>query len=188
MRKIIAFSNLTLDGFFAGPDGDISWTRREIQDPEWNTFVNENAKGGSTLVFGRKTYELMASYWPTPMAATHNPIVAERMNILPKIVFSRSLDSVGWRNTNLLKGDLVTDMRRLKEQEGGGMAILGSGSIVSQLAQTGLIDEFQVVVNPVVIGTGKSLFAGVDGRLNLKLISSRVFENGNTLLCYEPLT
>ena len=107
------------------------------------------------------------------------------MNSLPKIVFSRTLDEASWRNTQLLKGDLVAEVRELKEGAGEDMAILGSGSIVSQLAQAGLIDEFQIVVNPVVLGKGSALFDGIRS-LPLKLTKTRAFANGNVFLCYEP--
>jgi dihydrofolate reductase len=138
------------------------------------------------LVFGRVTYEMMASYWPSPMAAQNSPTVAKHMNELQKIVFSRTMDKVSWSNTQILKGDMVTEVRRLKEESGLGMVIMGSGTIVSQLAQHGLIDEFQIVLTPNVIGSGRTLFEGVKEKLRLKLKSSRTFKNGNVFLCYEP--
>ena len=121
------------------------------------------------------------------MAARNDPIVAERMNNREKIVFSRTLEKAAWNNTKLVKGDLAAEVRKMKNEAGQGMAILGSGSIVSQLAQAGLIDEYQIVVNPVVLGTGRTMFEGVKEKLKLKLASSRVFGNGNVLLSYEPV-
>jgi dihydrofolate reductase len=129
----------------------------------------------------------MASYWPTPQAMQNDPVVAERMNNLPKVVFSRTLDKASWNNTRLVKGDMPAAVRKLKQEPGEGMAILGSGSVVSQLAQASLIDEYQIVVNPVVLGEGKTLFAGIKEKLNLKLTRTRTFANGNALLCYEPM-
>ncbi len=184
MQRLSAFSMVTLDGFFAGADGDLSWAHRS--DPEWNTFVAGNASGGGTLLFGRKTYELMIQYWPTPMAMRNEPVVAERMNALPKVVFSKTLGEATWSNTRVVKSDLAAEVRRMKKENGRGMAILGSGSIVSQLAREGLIDEYQIVVYPVVLGQGKLLFDGVSKRLPLKLTKTRAFANGNVLLCYEP--
>ena len=134
-------------------------------------------------MFGRVTYEMMASYWPTPAAAKNDPVVAERMNGLSKVVFSRTLEKASWSNTKLVKGDLAGEVRKLK-QSGDDMAILGSGSIVSQLAREGLIDEFQVVVAPVTLGKGKTAFEGSSVRL--KLTRTRAFDNGKVLLCYEP--
>jgi dihydrofolate reductase len=186
MRKLIVFNQVTLDGYFAGPGGDISWAHKGKSDPEWNAFVAENASGGGMLVFGRVTYEMMASYWPTPLAAERDPVVAERLNALPKIVFSRTLDKASWQNTKLLKGDLAAEMRKLKQQPGPGMAILGSGRITAQLAAAGLIDAFQLVVNPIVLGSGRTMFDGIEKQLALKLIRTRAFANGNVLLSYEP--
>jgi dihydrofolate reductase len=138
------------------------------------------------LLFGRITYEFMASFWPTQLAAQMLPIVAERMNNLPKVVFSRTLEQASWNNTKLVKGDMAAEVRNMKEEPGEDLAILGSGSIVSQLTQERLIDEYQMAVIPVILGSGKTMFEGLQGSLNLKLTSSRIFRNGNVLLCYEP--
>jgi dihydrofolate reductase len=184
MRKLNVFNHITLDGYFVDSQGEMRWAHR--QDPEWNEFVANNAKGESPLLFGRVTYQLMASYWPTPMALQAMPEVAERMNALPKIVFSRTLDEAAWNNTRLIKGDLVAETRKLKEEPGEDIVILGSGSIVSQLAQEGLIDEFQLVLNPLVIGKGRTLFETVSGKRPLKLTGTRTFANGNVVLNYQP--
>jgi len=184
MRKLVAFTNVTLDGYFADANGDMSWAHK--QDAEWKAFVADNASSGGELLFGRITYELMAGYWPTPLAIKNDPIVAEGMNNLPKVVFSRTLDKASWKNTKLVKSDLAAEIRKMKKESGQDMVILGSGSIVSQLAQEGLIDEYQMVVNPVVLGKGRNLFDGVKGKLVLKLTKSLTFGNGNVLLCYEP--
>jgi dihydrofolate reductase len=186
MRRLIAFNQVSLDGYFSGAGGDISWAHNNKEDAEWNAFVAGNASGGGVLVFGRVTYELMQSYWPTPLAQQNDAVVAERMNSGPKMVFSRTLDAATWSNTILVKTDPAAEIRELKQVPGPGMAILGSGSIVSQLAQAGLIDEFQIVVKPVVLGKGKTLFEGIKERINLKQTKTRTFNNGNVLLCYEP--
>jgi dihydrofolate reductase len=185
MRKLLAFINVTLDGYFAGPNGELDWAHRAGKDPEWDAFVAENAKSGGTLLLGRVTYEIMVSYWPTPEAKKNDPVVAEGMNSAPKIVFSRTLDKVSWSNTKVIKGDLATEVRKLKQESGPNIATLGSGSIVSQLTQAGLIDEYQLVVHPVVIGQGKALFPDVKKMKTLKLKQSRAFGNGNVLLSYE---
>jgi dihydrofolate reductase len=186
MPRLIAFENVTLDGYFTGPDGDLSWAHAKEKDPEWDEFVAENAGGGGRLLLGRKTYELMASYWPTPQAAQNDPEVAKGMNSLPKVVFSRTLDKATWSNTKLVKDDLAEEVRKMKKDSGDHIAILGSGSIVSQLAKEGLIDEYQIVVNPIVLGKGRTLFDGVREKVNLKRTKTRTFRNGNVLLCYEP--
>jgi dihydrofolate reductase len=185
MRKLVVFNTVTLDGYFVDSKGDMSWAHKN--DDEWNAFVGENASGSGMLVFGRITYELMASYWPTPMALQNSPVVAKGMNAMPKIVFSRTLDSASWSNTKLLKGDLATEVRKLKQEPGPDMVILGSGTIVSQLAQQNLIDEYQIALSPSVLGQGRTMFEGVKQKLNFKLTNSRAFRNGNIFLCYQPL-
>ena len=188
MRRLIVFNNVTLDGYFSAMNPyDFSWAQTGGADPEFDAFIANNARGEGQLLFGRITYELMASYWPTPAAMQNQPTIAEGMNKAPKVVFSRTLDKVSWQNTRLLKGDLADQVRQLKNEPGPGMAILGSGSIVSQLAQAGLIDEYQIVVNPVVLGRGRTMFEGVSKMLPLQLTRTRTFKNGKVLLCYEPM-
>jgi dihydrofolate reductase len=186
MAKLIVFNSVSLDGYFSDANGDMSWAHSP--DAEWQEFVEGNAQGGGLLLFGRITYELMRSYWPTPQAIESFPVVAERMNNLPKVVFSRTLDKATWNNTRLVKDDLAAEVRKLKRDYGTGIAIMGSGSIVSQLARDGLIDEYQIVVCPVVLGKGRTMFEGVEQRLPLKLAKMRAFSNGNVLLCYQPIS
>ena len=185
MRKLLVFNNQSLDGFIADMNGDMSWAHSH--DLEWQAFIADNAKGESQMLFGRKTYDLMASFWPTPQGMQAFPSVAEAMNKAPKVVFSRTPEKATWNNTKLIKTDPAAEVRRLKNEPGPGMVIFGSGSIVSLLAQEGLIDEFQVVVIPVVLSKGKSMFEGIKDKLRLKLTKSRIFGNGNILLCYEPV-
>ena len=186
MRKLVVFNHVSLDGYFVDANGSMQWAKLDVNDAEWNAFVAENAKGEGPLVFGRVTYELMASYWPTPMAAKHDAVVAERMNQLPKVVFSKTLDEASWSNTKLVKGDMAAEIRKMKKEPGDGMVILGSGTIVSQLAKDGLIDEYQMVVDPVVLGKGRTMFDGLTEKLSLKLTRSRVFGNGKVFLSYAP--
>jgi dihydrofolate reductase len=181
MAKLIVFNSVTLDGYFTDASGDLSWAHKS--DPEWNDFVAGNASGESVLLFGRKTYQMMASFWPTPQASKSFPAVAEGMNRRSKVVFSRTLDNVSWSNTRLVKGDLPGEVRAMK-RKGPTIVILGSGTIVAQLTEEGLIDEYQVVVNPVVVGNGRTMFEGVRRKVDLKLTSERRFKNGNVLLTY----
>lgn len=183
MRKLIVFNMVSLDGYFVDANGDMSWAHKN--DEEWNAFVAGNAKSGGELVFGRVTYDLMASYWPTPVAVQNNPVVAGQMNSLPKVVFSRTLAKASWSNTRLVKDGLATEIRTMKKEPGKNMVIFGSGSIVSQLAQEGLIDEYQIVVNPIVLGKGRTMFDGVKAKIALKLTRTRTFGNGNIFLCYD---
>ncbi len=186
MRKLIAFNHITLDGYFVSADGQFSWAQRGNDDPEYAAFVAENASGGGQLLFGRITYELMASYWPTPIADQHNPAVAAGMNSMSKVVFSKTLDQASWSNTKLIKGDLVSEVRKLKNEDGPGMAIMGSGSIISQLALEHLIDEYHMMMDPVALGKGRTMFEGLKDKLTLKLTKSKTFNNGKVFLRYEP--
>ena len=186
MRKLSVFNSVTLDGYFAGENGDLSWAHGAKPDPEFNAFVADNAKSGGELLFGRITYELMIQYWPTPEAMKNDPVVAKGMNGLPKVVFSRTLTRPTWNNTKVVKGDLAAEVRKMKEAPGADMVILGSGSIVSQLTKARLIDEYQLVVVPVVLGKGRTMFDGIPEKVALQRTKTRSFGNGNVFLSYEP--
>ncbi len=184
MRNLLVFNQVSLDGFIADANGDMRWAHKD--DAEWRAFTEANASSGGELLFGRVTYELMTAFWPAPMALNAYPAVAEQMNKAPKVVFSTTMEKPAWNNTKLVKGDIVAAVRKMKKQPGPGMVILGSGSIVAQLAPEGLIDEYQLVVNPIALGSGKSMFAGIPEKLALKLVNTRVFGNGTVLLRYRP--
>jgi dihydrofolate reductase len=183
MARLSVFNFMTLNGFYAGPNGDISWHRHGGEE---NAYAEEGAQSESTLIFGRITYQMMASYWPTPMAARDNPGVAEGMNRSEKIVFSRTLKTADWNNTRLVKENMIDEIKSLKRKRGKALTILGSGSIVTQLADAGLIDEYQIMVDPVALGAGATLFKGLNKKLDLKLKSTRSFKSGVVLLVYEP--
>ncbi len=173
----------SLDGFFEGPNRDISWHN---VDAEFNEFAIEQLHSVDTLLFGRVTYEMMASYWPTPDTKTNDPVVASLMNSTPKIVFSKTLKKAIWENTKLIKNNFAEEMSKLKQQPGKDMIILGSSDLAVTFIEHGLLDEIRVIVNPLVLGDGKSLFVGIKKKLDLNLIKTRVFKNGNVLLYYEP--
>ena len=185
MRKLTVFNNVSLDGYFTDKNSDMNWAKAG-NDDEFNDFTASNASGGGTLVFGRVTYDLMANFWPTPMAAKMMPEVAAGMNRSPKIVFSRTMSEASWSNTTVIKGELISEVRKLKSQSGPGMVILGSGSIIAQLAPAGLIDQYQIVLCPVALGAGRTIFQGVNHLLGFKLANSRIFKNGKVFLSYEP--
>lgn len=186
MARLVVFNSITLDGYFTDAKGEMSWAYNPRKDPEWDAFVEGNAKGGGVLLFGRITYEMMEKYWPTQAALQAFPVLAERMNNCPKIVFSRTLDKATWKNTKLVKGDLVPEMRRMKKDSASDMVVLGSGSIVSQLAAEGLFDEYQFVITPCIIGEGRTMFEDLEQKLTLTFVQSRTFANGNVFLRYEP--
>ena len=186
MRKLVVFNHVSLDGYFVDGAGGMAFAHRAERDAEFDAFSARNASGGGALLFGRVTYQMMAGFWQTPAARESEPIVAERMNGLPKYVFSRTLARADWSNTTLLQGDLAGEVRRLKSAAGPGIAILGSGDLVAQLSRARLIDEYQLVVNPIALGKGRTLFEGLPEPLALRLASSHAFKNGRVLLTYEP--
>ena len=187
MGKIGSFTHVSLDGFFAGPNGEIDWFKGG--DEEDRAFAAAASGGSGTLVFGRTTYEMMASYWPTPDAREDYPDVARVMNAAPKIVFSRTMGPVKdgpiWKNVRVMRDIVRDEILKRKRAEDRDFVILGSGSVVQQLARLGLIDEFQLMVNPVILGEGKYLFRDV-GRTNLELLETKVFRNGKVFLRYGP--
>lgn len=183
MRKVILFNMMTLDGFFEGPDHDISWHN---VDDEFNEFAIQQLNSAGGLIFGRVTYEMMASYWPTSQAIGDDPEVADKMNSIPKIVFSRSLQQADWNNTRLVNGDAAEELAKLKQETGKDLFIFGSADLAAALTRQRLIDEYRIMVAPVVIGRGTPLFKDINGSLKLKLLQSRTFHNGNVLLYYQP--
>jgi dihydrofolate reductase len=184
MPKLYSFNMVTLNGFFEGPEPwSIDWHNA---DAEFNDFSIEQLNTIGTILFGRKTYQGMANYWPTPAAVEADPVVAGAMNSLPKIVFSRTLQTADWNNSRLIKDNIAEEITRLKQEPGKDLALFGSANLMSTLMKLNLIDEHRVMVNPVVLGSGTSLFQGVDGRLNLKLDNARTFKSGNVLLTYQP--
>jgi dihydrofolate reductase len=184
VRKVSVFNFVTLNGYFEGPKRDISWHRHGEEE---NEYAAEGLKSGATLLFGRVTYEMMASYWPTPDAIKNDPIVAAGMNNADKIVFSRTLKKAEWNNTRLVKDNIVEEIKKMKQLPGKDMTLLGSGSILTQFAEKGLIDEYQIMVDPVVLGDGTSIFKNTKHKLDLKLTRTRTFKSGVVLLCYQPV-
>lgn len=185
MPKLSVFNSISLDGYFTGANGDLSWAYSAPQDDEWREFVSGNAGGGGALLFGRVTYDMMAGFWPTPAAAQQMPKVAEGMNRAAKFVVSRSMKSAAWQKTTVLSGDVVGEIQKLKQQPGGDITILGSGRLVAQLAQAGLIDAYQFVVVPVILGAGRTMFEGVTSQPKLRPTKTRTFGNGNVVWWYE---
>jgi dihydrofolate reductase len=185
MRRLTVFNNVSLDGYFVDANGGMDFAHKGSDDPEWNEFVSGNASGQGALLFGRVTYDMMAGFWPTPHAKAVMPAVAEGMNRMTKYVVSRTMTDAAWQNTTLLRGDLVSAVRTQKQSDGPGIVILGSGSIVAQLAAAKLIDRYQLVVKPVVLGDGRTMFDGVPGPIALKPMHTRTFGNGSVLLSYE---
>jgi len=186
MKKIVIANWVSIDGFFAGPNGEIDWV---VRDPEVDKAWHEVGDTPTdTLLAGRVSYQGFESFWPgvarDPNAPEHMKQLAREMNQLHKVVFSRTLKEVTWENTTLFHGNLIEEVKKLKQGDRTGIMIFGSGTIVAQLADAGLIDEFLFTVTPVILGKGKRLFQDVEKR-NLKLLESRDFASGNVLLRYS---
>jgi len=184
MRKVIFQMMISVDGYFEGPNREIDWHN---VDNEFNDYAIGFLNSVDTLLFGRVTYELMAAYWPTDSALSDDPIVADKMNSLEKIVFSRTLKKADWHNTTLIKKDIAETVEILKDKPGKDIAIFGSSDLALALLPSGLIDELTILINPVILGQGKTLFRGIDSRLNLKLLRTKIFRSGNVMLCYKPV-
>jgi dihydrofolate reductase len=185
MGRITAFTHVSLDGFFAGPRGEIDWFKTIKKDAEYDKYTHGQARSGSALVFGRTTYDMMKSYWPTPDAIKTDPEMAKVVNESAKIVFSRSLKTVGeepnWKNVRVYPTIDKQEVRQLGKVSD--ITILGSGSIVQQFANLDLIDEYRLIVMPIILGTGKPLLRDVK-QTQLKVLEARAFGNGIVALRY----
>jgi len=170
---------VSVDGYFEGPGHDISWHN---VDAEFNEFADKQLEEVGTLLFGRRTYDLMASYWPTAKSTT-----AQLMNALPKVVVSHSAFEPEWENVTVVSADVTNvadEIRKLKAQPGKDIAIFGSNMLCVSLMEAGLVDEFRIMTCPVALGKGTSLFAGLSKRLNFQLAKQREFNSGNLLRYY----
>jgi dihydrofolate reductase len=183
MSKLTAFNFITLNGFFKGPGEDTGWHRHGGEEAK---FSEQSLERDNILLFGRKTYEMMVAFWPTPMAKESFPQVAEGMNKAEKFVFSRTMNTAEWNNTRVLSRNIIEETKRLKDTGKKDMTILGSGSIVTQFADEGLIDEYEIMLDPVVIGHGTPMFKDITNKLELRLTETKVFKSGIVLLCYQP--
>ncbi|MGV9388125.1 dihydrofolate reductase family protein [Streptomyces olivaceus] len=192
MRRIIVCTFLTLDGVMqapGGPDEDAEggfehggW-QRPVDDEEVGTAVAGWYERSDAMLLGRKTYEIFASYWPTADPA--DPFT-DRMNGMHKYVASRTLTSVGWRNSTLLEGDVAEAVRRLKASDGGDINVVGSGDLAQTLMRHGLVDEYRLTIHPVIVGTGKRLFA--DGAIPTALtpVGVSTTKGGTVVGVYRP--
>lgn len=186
MRRVIAFEVVTADGFYEGEHGEFDWPN--VDDDFYRLSV-EQTSNFDILLFGRVTYEGMASYWPTAMAAEQNPPdIVDLMNRLPKVVFANSPIDTSWTNTTLVTGDAAAAVADMKQEAGGDMIAYGSFRLVTSLLEAGLLDELRVMIHPILLGRGKPMFSALVDRITLELIRSTTFASGNVLLRYRPTT
>jgi dihydrofolate reductase len=174
------FESISVDGCFTDAGGDMSWAHAGREDAEFAGWVSGNASSGGELLFGRKTYQMMEAFWPTPMAEQQMPAVAKGMNAATKYVASKTIQPA-WKNTHLLKGDLLNAVRDLKASHGPDIALLGSGSVAAQLGEASLVDEYQFVIIPIGLGGGRTIFARGQ---KLRLLDQRAFRCGNVAVTY----
>lgn len=181
MGKLILFNMTTPEGYFEGENGNLDWHHA---DAEFIAFAVEQLGQSEALLFGRQTFERMQAYWPTAEAFAGNPVIASLMESLPKVVVSKSMAGSDWKNTRFIKTDLLEQLLDLKQQSQKDLLIFGSAKLAHSLLELGLIDEYRLMVNPVLIGTGKFLFRQHE-RIQLKLTHTKTFDSGNVLLCYR---
>lgn len=186
MRKVVLFMHISLDGFAAGPNGELDWIS---YDAELEKYAEEVVSTVGAPMYGRVTYQMMESYWPTvltdPASSKHDMEHAQWLQQVPKIVFSKSLDKVEWNNTTLIKDNIAAEIAKLKQQPGKDLVIFGSPSLSHTFMKLDLIDEYRLTVNPVILGQGMPIFKDIKAKTDLNLLNSRTFNSGVVALHYE---
>ena len=185
MRKVVSFMHVSLDGFVAGPHDELNWI---LMDEE--IFMDAtNLDDTDTALYGRVTYQMMESYWPTvlsnPSSSARELQHAQWVENISKIVFSHSLERAEWNNTRLITKNIGDEIRKLKQEPGKNLMIFGSPGLTHSFMRWGLIDEYKLNINPVILGRGTSMFENVSQRVNLRLLSQKKFSSGVIGLRYE---
>jgi dihydrofolate reductase len=183
VRALASFIIISLDGFYEGPKGEFDWA---IVDEEFRDFAIRQLDESETLGFGRATYEHMAAYWPTDQARANDEEISSRMNTMPKIVFSTTLEDATWPGSVVIGGEATERVPAIKDADGGELLVIGSAHLTASLARSGLVDELRIMVSPIVLGRGRSLFEDLRDRVSLTLLRVRAFDSGNVLLTYRP--
>ena len=181
MKKVIFQMSVSLDGYVEGPHREIDW---HIVDDDFNAYAVETLRATDVLIMGRRTYQLMAGYWPT--APDNDAAVRDQMNGTAKLVFSRTLKSVEWQNSRLATGSVADEVARLKRIPGDGLLWVGGSELASSFLEQGLLDEVRIILTPILLGAGKAVFGDIKKRHPLKLLSTKAFKSGNVILAYEP--
>jgi dihydrofolate reductase len=186
MRKIVLLMHVSLDGYVAGPNGEMDWIK--LDDSLWD-YVTSVTDAADTALFGANTYRIMEAYWPTaaeqPNASKHDVDHAKWVNAATKLVFSKTLEKTDWQGTRIIDDAIKEEMTKLKEQPGKNLVMLGSPSLAQSFMQMGLIDELRLNVNPVILGAGRSLFDGVHQPINLSLAKAETFGSGVLAVTYK---
>jgi len=184
MRKLKLQVQMTVDGYVAGPNGEMDWMIFNWDD-KLNNYVRELSEPVDCIVLGRKLAQGFIPYWASKPEEEEVAGV-DKMNNTPKVVFTRTLDKNEWDNTVLAKGDLVDEIMKLKKQPGKDIIVYGGATFVNALFKAGLIDEFHLFINPVVIGSGMTIFNGLENKHELTLVKSTAFDCGIVVLHYVP--
>ncbi len=189
MRKIIVTMWVTLDGFIAGPNNELDFVG-ERYDVAMGKYEYDLLSAADTVLLGRVTYESFAGAWPyvpdKPDADPGEVAYAQQLNAMRKIVFSRTLPRVEWNNSTLVREIVPEEIEQLKQEQGRDMLIYGSASVVQALTNYGLIDEYQLLVHPVLLGDGKPLFKNIKEKVTLKLVNTEARPSGVVVLTYQP--
>jgi dihydrofolate reductase len=180
MRKLFWQINATLDGFMEGPNRELDFTA-QFEDQDFERYCTEMLKSIDAFVIGHRTYELFVDYWPKATGPD-----ADRLNELPKLVFSRKLKTVEWKNARLANGDVAEEITRLKRQPGKDIALFGSADLASTFMRLGLIDEYRILVTPVILGAGTPMFKNIQDRFALKLLKADTWSSGIVAFYYRP--
>jgi dihydrofolate reductase len=187
MRQLIIDSIVSLDGYYTDLKNSIDWFDFNNEEQEWSKDILSRA---DTLIFGRRTYEEFSTFWPTPQPEANgfDSYIIQRLNELPKIIFSQSLSEAYWKPSMIMKDENPAEViSKMKNESGKSLLVIGSGSLVATLAREGLVDEYRIRIRPIILGAGKPLFADRNARHPLKLVSSQAFDNGVLGLHYEPI-
>jgi dihydrofolate reductase len=183
VRSVASFIFISLDGFYEGPNGELDWPD---VDSEFLDFAARQLDEAGTIGFGRATYEHMAAYWPTEQALVNDPVMTARMNDKEKLVFSTTLTDASWTGTTVVQGDAIERIAELRAAQGKDLLLLGSAHLTAELARAGILDELRIMIFPIVLGRGRSLFEDLRSPLSLALLRLRQFDSGNVLLTYRP--
>jgi dihydrofolate reductase len=185
MRRIISFMHISLDGFVAGPNGEMNWIK---VDEEIFDHVGKRINGSDKAMYGRKTYEMMENYWPAagtkPGASKHDIEHSKWYREVHKIVLSKTMKGYGVENTKIISGDLSENINKIRQEEGTDILLFGSPTATHSLLEMNLIDGYWLFVNPIILGKGIPLFSGITGKIKLKLLSTQQFSSGVTELNY----
>ena len=196
MRRIITFDRVSADGYFAAPDGNLNWV---VPDDQIDKAGADSTQQFDTMLFGRRTYEMFEGFWPNAVGdsggaedphsgrrSPHIQAMAVWINNATKILFSRTRKEMTWKNSRLIREFDPREVEAIKNQPGKDIIVFGSGSIVSLLTQNDLIDEYQFVVSPIALGSGKPLLSGVEKNVRLNLLEAKQYPSGNVMLRYSP--